>query len=175
MGVKSYERLHDRIQDGDIIFVRSGGEFIHNIISFFTESPHIHVGIAFWMTIHNTRQLMIVEANGFTCRRILNLSEYKHYDMDVISTGLEWMDVSTKALKDIGYINYGWFHACYIGISEFFERVFNRMLPRLEFTDDEICSKFVADCIGYAGNTVSPSRLYTELIKLGYKRTLTIR
>jgi hypothetical protein len=163
MSIASYERMRSRIRSGDVVFIRSKGKALHTIISFFTNAPQIHVGIAFWMEVYGVKHLMIVEANGFTQRRIVNLSAYRDHDMDIICAPVEWESIVHLALDQIGKVKYGWNAAIYIGVSELCESLFKFRLPPMEFEISEICSKYVAELIGHEESNVSPARLYKAL------------
>lgn len=166
-------RLH--VQNGDIIFICNKGTRLHRLITYFTKSHHIHVGIAFWINVAGTDHLMISEANGGAQRRIVNLSHYKDHDMEILTSQHEWDDISKHVLGYLGQVQYNWIEAAYIGINELFEHLFSTSLPKIEFPG-EICSEFVANCLGLKRNYLSPAKLYEYMVKdLHYHTRVFIR
>lgn len=159
-----YENARELIQSGDIIFICNKGLFHHKLITWFTRSEHIHVGIAFWATIENSRHLMITEANGGAQRRIVNLSHYKDHQLDILTGPREWEDIKDRALARLGQVQYNWIQAGYIGVTEKFESVFGFKLPEIDMPG-EICSEFVADVLGLEFNHMSPAALYRHLLR----------
>ncbi len=97
----TYEQYRDIAQDGDIIFIRGvKNSFVQSVIMFFTDSPYSHVGIAFWAIINDSPRLMIVEAQGGSNRRIINLSFYNDGTLiDVIKAPMSWLKVNSKPQK----------------------------------------------------------------------------
>jgi len=171
----SYHELEHLIQDGDIIFVRSKGTFLHNIITYFTTAPQIHCGIAFWIEMHGKRHLLMLETNGGARRRLISVRNYKECDIDVLEAPVKWEEIAHIALDHLGDDReYGWIEAIYVGITETVERVFGVRLPKYSF-DSEICSKLVADIIKLESTEMSPAKLYDKLRQLGIKRKLKIR
>lgn len=157
-----YEDARDQIQSGDIIFICNKGLFHHKLITWFTRSEHIHVGIAFWTTIEGGPHLMISEANGGAQRRIVNLSHYKDHDMDIIVAPRPWPEISEKTLERLGQVQYNWIQAGYVGVSEKFQHAFGFSLPDIDMPG-EICSEFVANVLGLRYNHLSPAALFKYL------------
>jgi hypothetical protein len=148
---------------------------LHRLISFVTQSEHIHVGIAFWADFGNQRHLMMSEANGGAQRRILNLSHYQDHDMDVLSSKHSWDEISDKALIHLGQVQYSFLEAGYVGINEVFEHLFGVSLPHVDFPG-EICSEFVATVLSLKRKYLSPAKLFKYMTKsLKYDVRVKIR
>lgn len=107
---KPYHQGRLDVQDGDIIFVHKTSSFISRVISFFTRGTFTHCGIAFWATVDDSgeHRLMIVEAQRFTRRRILNMSYYASSELTVVSAPKQWSDYSDVALTRLGTVKYSW-------------------------------------------------------------------
>lgn len=157
-----YEQARDLVQSGDIIFICNKGLFHHKLITWFTQSDHIHVGIAFWAKFEHDWHLMISEANGGAQRRIVNLSHYKDHSMDIICAPKPWEDISEKTLERLGQVQYNWIQAGYVGVSEMFDRTFGFKLPDVDMPG-EICSEFVANVLQLPYNHLSPASLFKLL------------
>jgi len=157
-----YEHARELIQNGDIIFIRNKGLFHHKLITWFTKSDHIHVGIAFWATFECGPHLMISEANGGAQRRIVNLSHYKDHSMDIIKAPRPWNEISSRALERLGQVQYNWIQAGYIGVSELFQNTFGINMPDVDMPG-EICSEFVANVLELPYNHMSPAALFRHL------------
>lgn len=139
----TYDQARDRIQNGDIVFIKNKSGILPWIIRLFTSSSYSHVGIAFWVTVEDTARLMIAETQGGVNRRILNLSYYASSEMDIVKAPVPWPLYFETALHHLGKEKYGWLDACYIGIREFFIKKLNIRLPIRNFYG-EICSEYVA-------------------------------
>lgn len=159
-----YNTGRDFVQSGDIVFMLKKDVFHHKVISWFTKSEYIHVGIAFWTTIEGCNHLMVSEANGGTQRRIVNLSNYKHYNMDIIASPLPWSEMSEKTLERLGQVEYSWLLAGYVGVSEVLERNIGYPLPTISM-NGEICSNYVAMVLNLQKHMLSPAALYEHLTK----------
>lgn len=172
----TYDQCEPYIEDGDIVFIRSTGSFIHRLIHFFTQSPHVHVGVACWVTIKDVKILLIFDTNGGTRRRVLSLSHFRDHDMDVIVAPTDWNEMVCGALDRLGHREYSWLQAAYIGMCELIEKFCFIKLPMLDFGDDsEVCSKFIAELIQLEHTNVSPACLYKMLLNNGSKKRAEIR
>lgn len=164
-----YEQARHLIKSGDIVFVRGKKhKLVQRLIMFFTQSLYSHVGIAFWITTNGHQRLMIVEAQGGTNRRILNLSFYAGRKLDIVAAPKLWDDVNEEALDRLGQVEYGWLDAVYVGTREFLLKNFKIRLPATNFSG-EICSEYVARVYQLPKVDISPQGLYETLKKLGYK------
>jgi hypothetical protein len=174
--VLSYEASRNQFKSGDIVFVRGTKSILHRLIMFLTSSRYVHVGIVFWIQTDDTspKRLMIVEAQGRTNRRIVNLSFYDNRDLDVFSTITSWDQMQDTALEKIGIEKYGWITAIYVGIREFALKYFNIRLPKSNFPG-EICSEFVARVVGILPAEISPGTLSKTLLSKGSKVKLMVR
>lgn len=159
-----YSDARRLITDGDIVFVRgSWNRPVQSLVMWATNSEYSHVGIAFWVTINNNQRLMIVEAQGGTKRRILNMSFYKNKKLDVISTPRPWKEYADSATDNLGIVSYGWFDAIYAGFREKFQNYI--YLPQKNLDSGEICSEFVAKQLQLQDTNISPQGLFNALIK----------
>jgi len=165
----SYESARDQIKNGDIIFVHGIKSIVDRAIMFFTRSSYVHVGIAFWIMTDETssKRLMIVEAQGGTKRRIINLSYYRQYGFDVVNSPISWNEIQNMALEQIGIEKYSMVTAFYVGLREFLLRRFNIKLPKSNFPG-EICSEFVARLEKLTPTEISPEMLFENLSEEGY-------
>jgi len=161
MDMFNYQEGRNLIKDGDIVFVSGNPKRpIQALIMFVTNSKYSHVGIAFWATINNRKRLFIVESQGGTKTRIINMSFYDGRELDVIIPPLSWDEVYDIALKDIGIKQYGWLDAIYIGLREVLQKYVR--LPSKKFPG-EICSERVARIYKLENTGISPQKLYEEL------------
>lgn len=172
--VMSFVEAREHIMDGDIVFIKNRRGPLSSLIHVFTRSVYSHVGIAFWMKTGNVRRLMMVEAQGGTSRRIVNLSKYAGDDLDVIEAPQEWDSVVNTALKKLSEVPYGYFEALYVGIVEFAQQYWNITLPRKNF-DGEICSEFVARVYDLPEKHISPQGLFEQLAKLGHNPAVQVK
>lgn len=167
----TYEEAKHMIDDGDVIFLKTN-TLAGKIIRFFTSSPYTHVAIAFKMRTEPER-LLVVEAQGGTKRRIINLSEYTVHEMDVIKSPKDWSTYSQQALDKLGVAKYGWTQAAYLGIRQFLLQKFRIKIPRRSIAG-EICSEFVATCLGLSETRLTPSELQQALASMGHPVCFTI-
>lgn len=159
-----YAKLRPKIKNGDIVFIKNDSSWISKLIHYCTFSSYSHVGIAVWVTIENERRLMIVETQGGTKKRIVNMSIYDGCEMDVFrSPDKTWMNIRSEVMDRLGIVEYGWIQAIYIGIREFFMKKWSIKLPMKNFSG-MICSEFVAKVFNLREVYVSPQRLYEQLI-----------
>lgn len=163
----TYEQARDKINDGDLIFIRNATTFTSKIIRFFTRSPYSHVGIAFWATIGHKQRLLVVEAQGGTKRRVVNMGFYALHNIDVVSAPRNWEEYATEALENIGVQDYGWFEAGYVGLRETLLHYFNWALSARDLPG-EICSEFAARLLQLPDPHVSPQGLVKVLEKQGH-------
>lgn len=170
----TYDQARDKINDGDIIFIRNARTFTSKVIRFFTRSKYSHVGIAFWAIIGGEERLMVVEAQGGTARRIINMSFYAKDQMDIVASPRPWIEYAKEALEHVGIEEYGWFEATYVGLRESLFTYLNILLAPRDFPG-EICSEYVAKMLQLPTPHVSPQGLMNELNVQGYFVTLQIR
>lgn len=166
--VYSYEEVREKIQDGDIVFIRDKKGIWSKIIRFFTKSKFSHAGIAFWMSSGGHRRLMIVEAQGGAKRRIVNLSYHSEGKYVIIEGPKPWSDVNHIALDKLNKVSYGYFEALYVGIREFLLKYFDIKLKQFGFPG-EICSEFIANVYGLPNKHISPQLLMENLLTMGQK------
>lgn len=156
----TYDEARNNICDGDLIFFHGHHTLVSKAIQFFTRGVYTHVGIAFWIDICGRKRLMVVEAQGGTNRRILNLSYYEKREFDVISGLQKWENISEDALNSLGQVKYSWIDAVYVGLKEFVKPVIE--LPDRNFSG-QICSEFVAELQGIEMKSYSPTSLYNTI------------
>lgn len=172
--VVSYEESRSQFESGDIVFIRDRKSILANIIQFFTRSRYSHVGIAFWMSSGGIARLMMVEAQGGTRRRIVNLSKYRNIDLDVMKAPDDWRNVANEALERLSEVPYGYLEALYVGIVEALQQYFDVTIPRKNFKG-EICSEFVARIYDMPSKHVSPQELMNQLVEAGIEPRLLVR
>lgn len=172
--VLSYEAARNRIRNGDIVFIKDRMGFLGSIIRFLTRSRYSHVGIAFWMDSGGVSRLMMVEAQGGTNRRIVNLSKYRGINLDVVEAPEDWNIVAEIALAQLSEVPYGYIEAAYVGVVEAMQKYFNITLPRKNFYG-EICSEFVARVYNLPEEHVSPQGLMDQLQEAGYNIRLQVK
>lgn len=157
------------VQDGDIIFVHGHPyNLIQALIMFFTGSRFSHCCIAFHVNIAGYDRIVVVEAQGYSKRRIIPLSFYSDFEITVVAAPQQWEQIKDNALRDVGRAKYNILRAVYIGICEFVERRFHKRLPQLQ-RHDEICSEFCSDV--YQLNVDgSPQAVYEALMNISQER-----
>lgn len=165
----SYEELRDIVCDGDIVFVHgSRKSIISAIIMLVTRSQFSHVFICF---CHKTKnkdvRWLLVEAQKGSKRRILNLSYYENKKFSIIKAPTKWSNVEDIALERVGKVKYGLCEAIYVGLVDLFWNAFRIKLPKFNI-GTEICSEFVARVYNLPEKNVSPQKLWTQLLQLGY-------
>lgn len=170
----SYAEGRNKIKDGDIVFVSNKETLTARVVQFFTQSPYSHCGFAFWVNIAGQRRLMMVEAQGSAKRRIVNMSNYRENELDIVRTKHKWTELAPKALDRLGLIKYGWMDAVYVGICESALKHLNIKLPHKDFPG-EICSEFCARVMGMEQTHLSPQVLWEQLEKRDYKIRVIIR
>ena len=106
---------------------------------------------------------MIVEAQRFTKRRIVNMSFYSQRGLSVVKNPKDWSYISNDALSNLGAVGYSWLDVCYVGFREFMSKWFNVKYRNFH---GEICSEYVAKLIGFEETAISPQRLYEKLISV---------
>lgn len=159
-----YSDIRNLISSGDIIFLKTN-TLAGKIIRFFTNSPYTHVCMAFWIHSNSSvSRLLVVEAQGGTRRRIINLSDYIKYDWTIINNLGDWSSQEPEALDKLGNVSYGWINASYFGIRQFLLKTLRIKLPRKSFSG-EICSEFVANILKLEESRVTPSELFDVLTK----------
>jgi len=169
-----YDQARSLIIDGDIVFIKDSPSWVGSVIRFFTKSRYSHVGIAFWITTGGITRLMMVEAQGGSRRRIVNLSKYAGVELDIMKAPKPWPDVAPRALEHLSDVPYGYMEAAYIGIVEAMQQYFDVTLPRKNF-NGEICSEFVARVLELPSQHVSPQALMDQLVEMGVKPGLLVR
>ena len=175
MEILTYEQARRYIKDGDIIFTnRKKGWVVGPTIRFVTRAYYTHVGIAFWLRTGNRDRVMMVEAQGGTQRRIVNLSYYQNDPFDVVTPPKPWEEVSDRAIERLHQVPYGWFEAGYVGIREFLLKYFDKKIPYKDLPG-EICSEFVAKVYGLQYTHVSPQLLLEQLLNKGQKIRMRVR
>lgn len=164
----NYNEARTLFNNGDIVFLKGiKKNILQSIIMFFTNSKYSHVGICFWININNIPRLMIIEAQGGSKRRLINLSYYSEYEMDIISSPRPFEEYIDNSFAKLGEISYGWADALYIGLREKLIKIIK--LPIKNITSNEICSEFVAKQLNLPKTNISPQILFDTLIKNGSK------
>lgn len=168
-----YEEARNFIKDGDIVFIRDKSNLVGWIVRLFTFSRYSHVGIAFWALVGGKRRLFMVEAQGGSKRRIVNMSYYDNQRLDIISAPVKWSAYVDRAMDRLGKVKYGWFDAIYVGLRESLMKTTKFIkLPRFNLSG-EICSEFVARMLDLPKKQVSPQLLLEQLEEAGH--TLSFR
>lgn len=170
----TYEEARSKIEDGDIVFIRDKVGPVVSLIRFFTRSKYSHVGIAFWIKTAGKKRLMVVEAQGGSKRRIVNISYYNMINLDVFTAPKPWSEVGHNALSKLSQVDYGYLEAIYVGIREFLLQYFNIKIPAADL-HGEICSEYVANVYNLPENHISPNLLLKQLIELGYDYKIKVR
>jgi hypothetical protein len=180
MQTLSYDEARPLIKNGDIINLYRSGRgikpMLHGLIHFFTGSNIFHCVIAIWMkSPTGTDRLMCVETNLFGGKRIVPLSIYSRYDMEVIPLPSQYSFASMeeRAMQRVGEQYYGFLDLLTIGAREFFG------LPTKSIMG-EVCSELCANLWIDAGvplidTHISPGRLRLDLERMGITPTLKIR
>jgi hypothetical protein len=174
MDMVSYSVGRDQIKDGDIVFMAHRHSIPAFLIHIFTRSIYSHCNMAFWIDTPAGKRLLAVEAQGGTTRRIINLSYYeKLCDMHVVSPPADWATtVSPVALKELGFMKYGYLEAFYVGLREFLLKYLGIKIAEKNL--GEICSEFIARVNNMPDQQISPGALMTELNAEGHPIKLMI-
>lgn len=171
----NYKEARSKISNGDLIFIRgSKTRPIQSLIMWATNSPYTHCAIAFWAIINDNYRLMIVEAQGGTSRRILNMSFYEGRDIDVVSSPRDWEEYAVQATENLGIVKYGWLDAIYAGVRDKLNQ-YGFAISAKNLNSGEICSEFIAKCLNLENVNISPEELFKTVILAGNKVKLEIR
>lgn len=172
----SYNDARAHIKSGDIIFIKGDQrDWLSRLIMWSTNSKFSHVGIAVWLHElgYNDDRLMIIESQGGTRRRLINMSFYQDAGFVVMDSSSMWSKVRDEAINTLGLIEYGYLDALWVGIRERTQIMFNVMLPPLNF-NGETCSEFIARLCGLQDPVVSPQRLHDQIIELGINQKIDV-
>ena len=175
--VLSYEHARPEIKGGDVVFVRGKhSKLVQSLIMFFTKSAYSHVGFAFWMTTEDgsENRLMMVEAQGGTKRRVVNMSFYEDRRLDVVNSPIAWNEIESCALSKLGLVEYGWLDVLYVGIHDFLLKYLGIKIPHANMPG-ETCSEFVAKCLHLKETHISPQELFEALMKQGCEIKIKVR
>lgn len=159
----THEQVYSQINNGDIMFVANFNHLLARIIRFVTRSKYSHVAILFWATVPGGgKRLMVVESQGGTTRRVQDFDFYCKRSLHIIAAPKDWMSYESVALEYIGEVNYSYLDALYVGIRDFCFKYLGFKLPQRDFPG-EICSEFVARCLGIQFTDQSPQDLFDQL------------
>lgn len=161
-----YEDTRDLFRNGDVVFFSGGKKsLVRRAITWFTNGPIYHVGIAFWMNDGTDDRLMLAEAqpDGF---RIINLSNYKDRDMTVFRSLVPWENIATVISDSTGRVSYDFIDLLFIGLHE----KFGMPIPNIS-GPGEVCSVIVAKILSNAGVKgldvmSSPMKLYKQFCRI---------
>ena len=166
----SYVNVRDSIENGDIVFVHGDKNGFHpfrQLIMWATDSQFIHVGIAFTVCAAGENRVMLAEAQGGTRRRIVNLSFYENLPLTVVRTDKKWDEMGPRVLERFGQERYGWIAAIYAGLRDYLSREWNFHLKKRNLPH-EICSEFVAKILEMDSDSITPQKLYENIVKATY-------
>lgn len=168
----SYSEARKIIKDGDVVFIRAEyNSFFSKVIAFWTRGTYTHVGIAFWMSLTDTDdRLMIVESQRFTKRRMINLSYYSECELTILQGTRPWREYVDDAFHKLGTIGYSWIDAIHVGLQEYSMKWTNKMLTPI---GGEFCSEFVARMLNRDEIFISPQRLYDQLNETTITKCIT--
>ena len=160
------------IKDGDIVFIRTEENSVFSgIVAFWTRGTYTHVGIAFWMSLTDTDdRLMIVESQRFTKRRMINLSYYSKCELVVVRSPRPWKEYVDEAFSKLGTIGYSWIDAIHVGVQEYSMQWTNKIIPHM---GGEFCSSFVATMLNHTEIFISPQRLFNQLHQTNATKCVT--
>jgi hypothetical protein len=159
----THEQVYSQINNGDIMYVDNWGHVLPRLIQFFTKSRFSHVGILFWMvTPLGQKRLMIVEAQGGTTLRVQDFDFYCKRPLAIVAAPKDWSTYEAAALERIGQVKYSYLEAIYVGLRDFCFKYLGFRLPKRDFPG-EICSEFVARCLGLDSVALSPQDLFDEI------------
>jgi hypothetical protein len=178
-----YYAARDRIKSGDIVHVYAPDgwngfqSIVHWIIRAVTGSPIFHNVIAMWMTTPSgERRLMAVESNIHGGKRIIPLSHYMSYKLEVqpLPADKNFLAMEPTLMKRVGEQKYGLMDFVNIGLWKLFH------IKSKDF-GGQVCSELCADAwtaAGVPGLTpswrVSPADLRARLIAEGIEPSIMI-
>lgn len=172
--VYTYEEARVLIEDGDIVFVKSGNSISAKLIKFFLASEYNHVCFAFWFedNRYKTPRLLDIEEH-LGGQRIVNLSMYKDRELEVVKNPFDWYSMGGEILDDTGSIPYGYGDFITIGLRE----TFNLKLKNLR---GQVCSEMIALWLKKQGvkletTLVSPGKLRQLLLDRGFKVKFSVK
>jgi hypothetical protein len=158
----NYQEVRSIAKDGDVLFFHvDKRSFLSRLVSWFTQSPHTHVGFLFWFK----DRLMLLDSGTKGGPRIILASKYNDNTFDLVPAPRVWSDIEEKALARSGSAHYGWFSAAYIGLREFMFTHFGIRLPANKNNRNKACSEFVAEILELEDVDISPALLYSLLSK----------
>ncbi len=158
----NYQEVRSIAKDGDVLFFHvDKRSFLSRLVSWFTQSPHTHVGFLFWFK----DRLMLLDSGTKGGPRIILASKYNDNTFDLVPAPRVWSDIEEKALARSGSAHYGWFSAAYIGLREFMFTHFDIKLPVDKNNRNKACSEFVAEILELEDVDISPALLYSLLSK----------
>src|SRR5574343_807626 len=168
--MKLYNEIRNDIQNGDILFFDSKPfHLLQQTIRLFTGSKKIHVGIAYWIQENDISRLMVIEAQGGSNRRIVNIGVYSGYVMTVVKQQLKTWNEMRYCLDRIGIIKYSYTTALIAGVNDLIKQYFGKKLIISDKFKGEICSEFVARVLDLPDTIISPGNLYDYLITTNCK------
>jgi hypothetical protein len=158
----NYQEVRSIAKDGDVLFFHVDKKrFLSRLVSWFTQSPHTHVGFLFWFK----DRLMLLDSGTKGGPRIILASKYSDGSFDLVPAPRVWSDIEEKALARSGSAHYGWFSAGYIGLREFMFTHFDIKLPVDRHNRNKACSEFVAEILELEDVDISPALMYSLLSK----------
>lgn len=181
----TYDEARSFIKNGDIIQIyypsslrkwNLGNFFVYPLIHLFTGSQIYHCGVAIWVTTPGgTRRLMLVESSFNGGKRIVPLSLYKGYRMEVHSLppNISFSGMEEILMRRVGSQSYGILDFLSIGLKEFL-----KLDIKKNFTG-QVCSELCADAwmkvgIPLSSSLVSPGKLRRMLTRLDIPPTIKI-
>ncbi len=159
-----YNEIRNNIQNGDVLFFDSRPyNLLQQTIRLFTGTKKVHVGIAYWIVENDISRLMVIEAQGGSNRRIVNIGAYCGYNMTVVKQQLKlWKDMR-YCLDRIGIIKYSYTTALIAGVNDLIKQYFGKKIIISDKFKGEICSEFVARVLDLPDTIISPGNLYDYL------------
>jgi hypothetical protein len=183
MNSMTYEAARDHIKNGDIVHVYKkhgwhGIEtLVHGLIKLVTGSPIFHNVVAMWMdTPNGEKRLMCVESNIRGGKRIVPLSYYEGYKLEIhpLPATVDFEYMEPVLMRKVNQQPYGILDFIHIGLWELFH------IKSRDFKG-QVCSELCAEAWtagGIGGLTpswrVSPVGLREALVEQGIHPTITI-
>lgn len=180
----TYWAARDHIKNGDIVHVYAPHGWhgfpqtlVHGVIELVTGSRIFHNVVAMWMTTpEGERRLMAVESNIRGGKRIIPMSQYQGYQLEVhaLPEQYEYALMEPTLMKRVGEQKYGLMDFFNIGLWKLFH-IKSKDFP------GQVCSELCAEAwtvAGVPGLTpewrISPADLRKRLIDQGITPTIMI-
>ncbi len=146
------------ILSGDILFF-TANDLVGKAITEITSGDYCHVAVAF---ADSTGRLMVLECQGGTPKRVVDLSFYEGRTVAIVGTVKAWGTLRDKAVQGLGAAGYDYIEAGLAGFGALVARETNWRLET--HASGHICSTFIAQLFGVTDEVIAPAELFELLL-----------